>query len=186
MITLPGAIKSNNRSPFASGRLFAAEGRFEKLAGASSVPVRADVDAPTAIADETHAGEPIFVNKSSFPLATILATPTERNASIGALIGSDAHALMVLYSPPPKLIFTAAKVPHDAVLRLVKSHSNPLTMSDVYAVTQGFVAPSPHSVASNSEKTCTEMIFAAGATPENVRPPMVVDFPAMIPATWVP
>ena len=68
-----------------------ARGRFENLAGDSTgkrvvVAERAAVEAPTAIADETHAGKAIAVSKSSLPLAMTVATPALRNISIDVLM----------------------------------------------------------------------------------------------------
>ena len=88
-------MKSSRRSPAVLGLLLAARGRFEKLAGVSTVPVRAAVDAPTAIADETHAGKLIAVKSVPLPLDMIVATPTDRNLSIDILMGSALQAVNV-------------------------------------------------------------------------------------------
>jgi hypothetical protein len=84
----PGASKSSNRSPLPLALLLALVGAFENeatwsTAVAPAYPIAAlVVDAPTAIADEIHAGLEILSLQPSLPLAIIVATLWPRRVSM--------------------------------------------------------------------------------------------------------
>ena len=83
-------------------------------------------------------------------------------------------------------MLTAASVPQLTLVRVLYNQSSALMRSESNDMTHGPVAPSPHALAANLLNTWIEMILAAEATPEKVRPPRVICLPATIPATWVP
>ena len=72
---------------------------FEKLTTASAFVV-----APTLIALEIHAGEPMESSKPSFPDEKMVAIPTERSESMMGLWGSLSQTEK--NCPPPRLKFT--------------------------------------------------------------------------------
>lgn len=101
--------------------MFITIGRFEKLAGASRVAVRAELVAPTAIDVAIQAGDAIPYVYESLPLAMTVAIPAARKVSTDGLSRSLSHEVIPVYNPPPKLILTAANVPHSAVRRCAKT-----------------------------------------------------------------
>ena len=78
---------------------------LEKAATASL-----SVVAPTATAEEMQPGPPKALVKLALPDAITVAMSTERRLSMTALVAASSLSQVAwsLYSPPPKLMLTAA------------------------------------------------------------------------------
>jgi hypothetical protein len=94
--------------PFASpsppgARTLSMRPEFEKSETSS-----ASVVEPTAIAVDMHAGAATAFLYPSLPEATTVAMPSEYRFSMAALSAGNSESQASVYSPPPRLMFTAA------------------------------------------------------------------------------
>jgi hypothetical protein len=83
------------------------EAEFEPVVGSEYI-VSSFVVLPTLIALEIQAGLPIESVKAALPEAITVAIPADLRLSIISLWGSLSQLLK--YCPPPRLIFTEAKL----------------------------------------------------------------------------